>query len=128
MPRIVPAARKSFSQSAALPKAAASFFSTAGNAASGFEPPRFSKYSEPPLELGVLGGGGGRDLAVLEQYREGVEKLVGVGHVALVEGEVVLEQGLREPCHAEELRVIFGRVRHGVPPVVVVVDRCFFNL
>lgn len=42
-----------------------------------------------------------------------VRQLVGVGDVPLVEGEVILQEGIAEALHSEEVGVIFCGKRHG---------------
>src|SRR5512143_2224878 len=51
---------------------------------------------EPPLKLRVLRCAG---FAILQHLCEAVSDLVGVGHVSLVEREMILEQGVAESLH-----------------------------
>ena len=60
--------------------------------------------AQAPLQLGIFQRAG---LAVLGHGVEGVEDLVGVGDVTLVEREVVLQQ-LTEPGRSKEPGIVFG--------------------
>jgi hypothetical protein len=65
--------------------------------------------AEAALELGVLRG---RRLAVRGHEAQNVEDLVRVGDITLVQREMVLEERLAEPGHADELGIVFGGVIH----------------
>ena len=69
--------------------------------------------AHPPLQLGVFGGG---ELPVLRHLAEGIEELVRVGDVALIEGEVVPQQRLAEALHPNEAAVVLGLVGHDGTP------------
>jgi hypothetical protein len=73
------------------------------------EPHSVELPAEAALELGVFGG---RRLAVLGHEAQDVEDLVRVGHVALIEREMVLQERFAEAGQADELGVILGGIVH----------------
>jgi hypothetical protein len=56
--------------------------------------------AEPPLQFGKLGSGG---LVFLQHLLQDSEHFVGIGHIPLIEGEMVFQQRLAETRHSDKL-------------------------
>ena len=54
-----------------------------------------------------------RRLSLRQHLLHNIEDLVGVGHIALIQGEVIFQERFAEALHPHKLSILFRGIGHG---------------